>query len=447
MTAWTDHLKSFASTHGITYGAAMKSPECKSSYKARGTDAPKTGNNIQMVISEQKTRGRPKKYATEEEAKKAKSASSVASNKRRKGELSGQGGKQSVDNRSLEDRIENATATITALRKGLKKVSPDNKGRHKKYLHGLKEMIDMKKKFIAQLASRRERGERGEMGDNDTRTQELENKENAEFDALKRELQDELDKDDDDDYNEARGKGLRGGELEGDDLDRLNYWLIAHRVGGTNIKKLRDYFIERNIVYPTRDELYSQRVAPVTEGRKLTAAEWGEASKRFFLRIENEPTIYNVSATPGDNTRPVIKKEGGGGGGEELNSSGPPTQQKKAGGGGGGGGKEAPQKKKAGGGGGSEEKTTKKRKKSEEEEEEDTYEVDGPEHWYFRQQEQEQAPEEENLDGFDFNFDEEEGSGKGLRGVRKLGKGMLLGGKLVYPLSKRHVATILGSGY
>jgi hypothetical protein len=82
MTAWTEHIKEFAKTHGITYGVAMKSPECKSAYKKGGETAPATPqeapkktrgrpkkvvapaegeDNIKMVIAEKKPRGRPKK--------------------------------------------------------------------------------------------------------------------------------------------------------------------------------------------------------------------------------------------------------------------------------------------------------------------------------------------------------------------------------------------------
>jgi hypothetical protein len=91
MTAWTEHIKEFAKTHGITYGVAMKSPECKSAYKKGGEtapspaptqDAPKKrgrpkkvvapaegGDNIQMVIAEKKPRGRPKKVVAPAEGK------------------------------------------------------------------------------------------------------------------------------------------------------------------------------------------------------------------------------------------------------------------------------------------------------------------------------------------------------------------------------------------
>jgi hypothetical protein len=90
MTAWTEHIKEFAKTHGITYGVAMKSPECKSSYKKGGETAPATPqeapkktrgrpkkvvapvegeDNIKMVIAEKKPRGRPKKVVAPAEEK------------------------------------------------------------------------------------------------------------------------------------------------------------------------------------------------------------------------------------------------------------------------------------------------------------------------------------------------------------------------------------------
>jgi hypothetical protein len=97
-TAWTEHIKDFAAKRGVSYGAALKMPECKAAYhegkgkglvepvvveekKKRGR--PKTKDNIQLTIKEKTARGRPKKYATEEEAKAAKSAKSIESNKRR----------------------------------------------------------------------------------------------------------------------------------------------------------------------------------------------------------------------------------------------------------------------------------------------------------------------------------------------------------------------------
>ena len=76
MTAWTNYVKQYAKDKGITYKNALKDPACASSYKS-GKDKPAEPakeDNIQMKIEEKpKKRGRPKKYATPEEAKKAKS--------------------------------------------------------------------------------------------------------------------------------------------------------------------------------------------------------------------------------------------------------------------------------------------------------------------------------------------------------------------------------------
>jgi len=59
MTAWTEHIKEFAKTHGITYGVAMKSPDCKSSYK-KGGEVPSSVPDP-APTQETKKRGRPKK--------------------------------------------------------------------------------------------------------------------------------------------------------------------------------------------------------------------------------------------------------------------------------------------------------------------------------------------------------------------------------------------------
>jgi hypothetical protein len=73
--------------------------------KPRGR--PKTKDNIQMVIKEKVARGRPKKYATEEEAKAAKSAKSIESNKRRAAQAKQEkmeGGKLAENQFDIEQR-------------------------------------------------------------------------------------------------------------------------------------------------------------------------------------------------------------------------------------------------------------------------------------------------------------------------------------------------------
>ena len=92
-SAWVEHIKEFAKRKGLTYGCALSDPECSKEYQAK--KPPKTskkaggaksagGENISMEISEKKARGRPKKYETDEERKKAKSAKTIESNKRKK---------------------------------------------------------------------------------------------------------------------------------------------------------------------------------------------------------------------------------------------------------------------------------------------------------------------------------------------------------------------------
>ena len=91
---WIEHIKEFAKSNGMSYKDALKDPKCKSSYHEKGkgvaVEEPKKEENVEMKVEEvKKGRGRPKKYATEEEAKKAKSVKTMESNKRKKAEKGG----------------------------------------------------------------------------------------------------------------------------------------------------------------------------------------------------------------------------------------------------------------------------------------------------------------------------------------------------------------------
>ena len=89
-SAWVEHIKEFAKRKGMTYGCALSDAECKAEYhskKPAKTSKSAGGaekENISMEITEKKARGRPKKYATDEERKKAKTAKTIESNKRKK---------------------------------------------------------------------------------------------------------------------------------------------------------------------------------------------------------------------------------------------------------------------------------------------------------------------------------------------------------------------------
>lgn len=92
---WIEHVKDFAKSKGMSYKDALKSADCKSAYKSGAglggsvAEAPEAKENISMEIKEIAKRGRPKKYATPEEAKKAKSMKTMESNKRKKAEKGG----------------------------------------------------------------------------------------------------------------------------------------------------------------------------------------------------------------------------------------------------------------------------------------------------------------------------------------------------------------------
>jgi hypothetical protein len=97
MTHWTDFVKDYSKKHKITYKEALKDANCSSEYhKSKGIEkfvpvqdlagnfVPVKNENISMTITEIKKRGRPKKYFTQEEAKKAKISKTIAGAKKRK---------------------------------------------------------------------------------------------------------------------------------------------------------------------------------------------------------------------------------------------------------------------------------------------------------------------------------------------------------------------------
>jgi len=94
MTNWTNFVKQFAKDHNCKYSEALKNPACSAEYKKQdkfvpvqdlaGNFVPVPKENITMEIKEIKKRGRPKKYSTAEEARKAKIAKTIASAKKRK---------------------------------------------------------------------------------------------------------------------------------------------------------------------------------------------------------------------------------------------------------------------------------------------------------------------------------------------------------------------------
>ena len=85
---WIEHIKSFAKSNGMTYKDALKDPKCKEAYHSGKGLGGEVKPNIEMKIEEKGRRGRPPKYFTDEDRKKAKSAKTMESNKRKKAQKS-----------------------------------------------------------------------------------------------------------------------------------------------------------------------------------------------------------------------------------------------------------------------------------------------------------------------------------------------------------------------
>jgi hypothetical protein len=141
MTAWTDHIREFAKTHNMTYMCALSDPNCKATYQAKnpqkltkkqkkevaGMEAEeKHSKEVEKKHKEEtetmqmsaahsaaapsaappapvpkKKAGRPKKYASPEEAKKAKKIKTVESNRRKRQEKK----EKKTEGQGLEKKI------------------------------------------------------------------------------------------------------------------------------------------------------------------------------------------------------------------------------------------------------------------------------------------------------------------------------------------------------
>ena len=103
VSAWVEHIRDFARRKSMTYGCALSDPECRAEYHAKRPPklnkkekkevAGMEAEDINILsIPVKKTRGRPKKYSTDEERKKAKTLKTVESNKRKRQEKKGMTG-------------------------------------------------------------------------------------------------------------------------------------------------------------------------------------------------------------------------------------------------------------------------------------------------------------------------------------------------------------------
>jgi hypothetical protein len=92
---WTDFVRKWADDNKMTYLCAISNPEVSAAYKVAKKDLKEKVKETSFAdlkekavalasvgLAPKKPRGRPKKYATEEEAKKAKLEQTLASNKK-----------------------------------------------------------------------------------------------------------------------------------------------------------------------------------------------------------------------------------------------------------------------------------------------------------------------------------------------------------------------------
>jgi hypothetical protein len=92
---WTDFVRKWADDNKMTYLCAISNPEVSAAYRAAKKDLKERVKETSFAdlkekavalasvgLAPKKPRGRPKKYATEEEAKKAKLEQTLASNKK-----------------------------------------------------------------------------------------------------------------------------------------------------------------------------------------------------------------------------------------------------------------------------------------------------------------------------------------------------------------------------
>ena len=92
---WTDFVRKWADDNKMTYLCAISNPEVSAAYKVAKKDLKEKVKSTSFAdlkekavalasvgLAPKKPRGRPKKYATEEEAKKAKLEQTLASNKK-----------------------------------------------------------------------------------------------------------------------------------------------------------------------------------------------------------------------------------------------------------------------------------------------------------------------------------------------------------------------------
>jgi hypothetical protein len=165
---WTNFVKDWAKENDTTYMCAISKPELKQAYKEhkQGAKAEKKKNSFQEIkdavvsiatertpVVEKKSRGRPSKYATEEEKKKAKKEKTLASTRRIRAADKERAAKIAAEEKARR----NAPPTKEMVEKSqLEKLEEENRELEKKVE---REKAEMKRR----LAQQKERDEADEL--------------------------------------------------------------------------------------------------------------------------------------------------------------------------------------------------------------------------------------------------------------------------------------------
>ena len=159
---WTNFVKDWAKENDTTYMCAISQPELKKAYKdhKQGKKAEKKKNSFQEIkdavvsiatertpVVAKKSRGRPSKYATEEEKKKAKKEKTLASTRRIRAADKERAAKIAAEEKARR----NAPPTKEMVEKSqLEKLEEENKELEKKVA---REKAEMKRRLAQQKAN------------------------------------------------------------------------------------------------------------------------------------------------------------------------------------------------------------------------------------------------------------------------------------------------------
>lgn len=171
---WTDFVRKWADDNKMTYLCAISTPECSAAYKSAKKDLKQQVKNTSFAdlkekavalasvgLAPKKPRGRPKKYETEAEAKKAKLEQTLVSNRRKQVEGLDEEGKllDLKRRRTDPDKVRYVEALLEQLRKlGASQVEALNKRENFEVIRGISDEAMKKRNEIEKALKRIKKG-------------------------------------------------------------------------------------------------------------------------------------------------------------------------------------------------------------------------------------------------------------------------------------------------